>query len=84
MSVEGLKGEEIAASGYSSGGKVSILHLLSVTRVPLAFRGPWFGLGRIHLDDEVTWLLSAHEECESNGYKKDNSKFRIRLDEQKG
>jgi hypothetical protein len=77
-------GEEIAASGYSNGGKVSILHLLSSARVPLAFRGPLFGLGRIHFDDEVSWLLSAHEERESNGYKKDHSKFRIRLDEQKG
>ena len=84
VSVESLKGEEIAALGYSSGRKVSILHLLSLRRVPLASRGPLFGLGRIHINYELIWLVSAHEECESNGYKKDHSKFRKRLDEQKG
>jgi hypothetical protein len=70
--LEGLVGEECTASGYSGGGKVSILNLLSSTRVPLTFRGPWFGLDRIHLNDEVSWLLSAHEDSDSNSYQQDN------------
>jgi len=77
-------GEEIAASGYSSGGKVSILHLLSSARVPLAFRGPLFGLNRIHLNGEVRSLLDIPEDYDSSSHKQNNSYFRKQLDEQKG
>jgi hypothetical protein len=58
----------VPLQGASGGEKVSICHLLSLTRVPLTSKGRWFGLGRTYLNDEVSWLLSAHEDCDSNSY----------------
>ncbi len=74
----------VLLQGASGGEKVSICHLLSLTRVPLTSRGRWLGLDGIHLNGEVGRLPNGSEDYDSNRYKQDCSYFRKRFDEQKG